>query len=202
MNPRRRGNQDIDVDLEIENLSGQGFGASQIESELDRSGKFAGRIPHVRTIRRRIAQIAEDTSGAWRMSEASGEEAAFVLPYIAHRAAISQGQSTQVTISEAKWIVRLRRIFPKMRLGMFSNLVREYNRREVEKRDTTTLDLLLGFAPWKDMDEGPLSDLIERMYPDPASAERQRILSLADTMMDWAKKEIDCRTEGKENGGS
>ena len=209
MTPRRRGNQDIDVDREIENLWRQGFGAASIHKELVRSGKFVGRTPQVRTIRRRITQFAEDTSGGWQMSEASGEEAASVLPYIAHIADMSSGRITRVTNCEAKWVVRLRQVFPEMGPVVFSDVVREYNRRELEKADTTTLDLLLGFAPWySDTEEDAFRDekaffkVLDHMYRDVLAPERQRMVAMGEIVRkDWDEQRSKLRNKKEENDG-
>ncbi len=183
MTPRRGGHQDVDIDLQIEELFRLGFGAAQIHKELERNEKFKGRVPAVRTIRRRIAAFAEDSSGPWRISEASGQDAAVVLPFVAMLA------GTPITNAEAAWIVRLRAIVPDMEPAFVWTLVKRYRRAELQNTDTTPYDLVLGFAPWQsDERAAAFLSALDRLYPDPSASVRQRALSLADYIInskDW-----------------
>ena len=129
--------------------------AKDIEAQLHqmtRDGRLpsGATVPNLRTIQRIVAEHRPpDPTMAWRVADASGEDAALILPVLAHVVSLTEGRETEITQAAATWVLRLRRAVPDLAIPPLWHLVRRYISREASKKPATDLDLLLAFAPWR-----------------------------------------------------
>lgn len=151
MTPSRRINPKVQA--RIERLAVEGLTPAQIERRLIDEGIHIAEQPSRRTLQR-IVQAAriKDTSGAWSLADAEGDEAEVILPVLrAYLNLVSLNDRARdlfLTKAEAKWIVKVRRAAPSLHVFDVYFLARAYLVRESRRQETFDLDALLAFEPW------------------------------------------------------
>lgn len=108
-------------------------------------------VPDVRTIQRAVADLRpRDQRGEWRLADATGEEAALVLPVLAAVFEKTEGRRMHISVGEAEWIVRLMTAAPDLPPWEAYQLTRAYIRASETESSTDLLDRWFAFAPWRD----------------------------------------------------
>ena len=108
------------------------------------------RIPHIRTIQRIVREnTPQDPSAPWQLAEASGGDAALVLPVLAAMIEVSEGRLKALSTAKAEWIVKLRRVADDLPLWAIYELTIKYMLRRERHNPTDDLDAFLAFAPWR-----------------------------------------------------
>lgn len=136
----------------IADLLLQGWPPKHIYGELERT--YGVQAPGYRTVQRIVAELTpKDASGPWTMSEdPDGDEAALVLPIIAAAIEMSAGKLRGVTVAQARWIVRLRRVVPELGERIVFYLAYRFVLAETTDRAGRLIEETeqwLAFAPWR-----------------------------------------------------
>jgi hypothetical protein len=148
MTAKRAGRIDQDVERFVDAALRSGISVTNILTGGER--EFPDRPPSRRYIyRRREKIIPRDASGPWVMSLADPAEIALVPPVVADLITATTGAIRGVTVNEARQITAIRLGAPDLPLQTTYFLAREYVVRGEQARDTTDLDLILAFAPWR-----------------------------------------------------
>jgi hypothetical protein len=145
----------LDIEQQITTYGLRGVGAVAIEEYLNNDARYAGRVPTLRTIQRRVKEIRPpDPSGPWSFSDADVDEARLVLPILA--AAILDGEGQGITRGEAALIAQIAEACPDLAEQSALNvlyLARLYQARSANKERTNDLDAYLAFAAWRGDEE-------------------------------------------------
>lgn len=147
----RREPQNVDGELKdsIEILALRGWKAPAVRAFLRKQfGKT--RTPDLRTIQRWVKKFTpQDPSGPWQLAEATGEDAALVLPVLAELIEASGGRLNIISNAKAEWIVRLRHVADDLPPWTIYELAHVYMLRRERQDSTDDLDAFLAFAPWR-----------------------------------------------------
>lgn len=193
-----------DLVIAIEEAAGKAHKPKAIEAmlrDMKRDGELpsGATVPNLRTIQRIVAEHRPpDATEAWSVADANGDDAALILPVLAHVVSLTEGRETAITHAAAVWIVRLRRAVPDLAIPPLWHVIRRYMSREASKKPTTDLDLLLAFAPWrsepaysgwstKQRQDEFLRTL--QSLKDVTGQDNQVTLFLAQTAIEWAEAE-------------
>ncbi len=131
----------------------------QLEEDVNEgSAKFKlNDIPSLRTVQNIVADLKPPkTSDPWSLADVGTDEAALVMPVWREVVDYTQGEVSYLTKAEAKWIVRIRRVAPKLYPDGLSFwhiylLAREYVLLTDRKKPTTGPDVFLAYAPWESL---------------------------------------------------
>ncbi|HEY7030231.1 MAG TPA: hypothetical protein VH482_02840 [Thermomicrobiales bacterium] len=212
---------DGDVQAAIEELALQGWGGTQIRTELSRREQFGGRLPTVRTVQSIVREIApRDGSGEWSPLKADPESAALALDALAAVVESSEGRIRSLTVAEAERISALRTMRPDLPPWDAWFLARTYLAREPHGDPVDDLDAYLAFAPWRDdesferylsatdagwVTSSPmvlLHHFIQRRGGAVARTEDGEVLGVvADTAQQWAERPAWLRRRSKGQEG-
>ncbi|MCH8993429.1 MAG: hypothetical protein IH959_00470 [Chloroflexi bacterium] len=138
----------------IERWDDRGYSPPDIMAKL-RGLEVVGEIsqddmPSLRTVQR---HVEKDPAGPWRLQDADPDEAALVFPVLAAVMDETEGRIVGLTLQEAGYIWRIRRIARDIAPFSVYRLAREYARRETTSAPTADLDLALGCATWRGEEE-------------------------------------------------
>lgn len=157
--PRRPRRLDLSVERQIAALAASGCSAPAIHRELerlDRAGELGGRLPGLRTVQRRLDDMApHDPSDPWTFGEMDGEDARLVLDALAAAVNRTDGRIRAVSKAEADLIVKVARAAPDLPAAYQWRIARMYAARRSNAAPTDDLDALLAFAPWRDNPDNP-----------------------------------------------
>ena len=151
--PIRRRNMDAALQRWIESEAHLGFSPAEIDRRMRAEPQFFKKddLPSLRTIRRVVNDVRiEDPSGTWGIKDADAEDARLVLDTLAYVILETQGKKCTLTITEAEWVLRVRKVAPDASPHTVWRLAREYMRLESRGiADSAPLDQYLAFKPWK-----------------------------------------------------
>jgi hypothetical protein len=143
---------DKDIREAIQDLALRGYSTAEIHRRIVE--QFPTMPPSDRTVAKYARQVTpHDRSGEWRLANATGEEAAFVLPVLARVLEKTQGRTRHLSVAEAEWIVRLSSAAPDLPPWVAFWLARAYLHAAEVAGDTDLLDRWVAFTPWRNKGE-------------------------------------------------
>jgi hypothetical protein len=155
MSETRRRRRNIDPDLEkwIEAQARRGIPPIEIYRQMTEGDqwKHLENLPLLRTVQSMAQeQRFVDKSGPWSVADEdfSPEDARLILEVFADVIAFNHKKHV-FTKAEAAWVLKVRRIAPRLYLDRVWEFARAYMLAESKGESTAGLDALLAFMPWK-----------------------------------------------------
>jgi len=144
--PRPRKQFPLVIENKIRELVLLGSSAREIHREIG-----GNRVASLRTIQRRVAEIAPPPGDAWTLAGPDWGKADLLLPVLAEVIERSGGRVRTIPRDLAKWIVRVRRAAPTLPPWEAYELGVEYQRAAQGVKGALPLaflDAYLAFQPW------------------------------------------------------
>lgn len=191
---RRRARRiDIDVQLQIERLAQEGFGAAQILRQIERDHpEWIPRLPVLRTVQRMLEGLAgsprtrsqslstgrtmgnissEDALNVWRIQDATREETAIILPVLAAMIEQTNGRRDYLTTLEARWTTLIATGAPDLSPRWVAWLAAKCAVRQLRAGPghdaTSPYDKILALAPWRSDDAfQTFAEFVRRAHPE------------------------------------
>lgn len=150
---RRRIDSEIYKEIHREVRQGTYINATELHKKL--MERFPDKVPSERTVRNIVRDLLPpDSSGPWLPGpDNNPEEDACVLTTLAEFIAGGNKFSQWgITREHARWLAWVRTGWPDIPAQMAVVLAMDYRARREAGEDTTDLDTILAFAPWRSND--------------------------------------------------
>lgn len=141
-----------EVEAEITDYAARDVSASVIRKQLEQKYP-ASEIPSERAIDDRLRKLRPvDPSEPWTLSDATGDDAALVLPVLHELIQRTEGRVMRLTRVEAEWIIRIRKALPRRPAWYAFVTARTYMAATAGAGENTIeeIDAALAFAAWWD----------------------------------------------------
>jgi len=159
---RRRRNMNKALESWIEDKASLNWSPAKIFREMKTDKRFRNKVdfPTQRTVERIVKDVEiRDKTGPWSVADQSDngvflytpEDATLILEVLADVILASTGQKRFFTKQEAKWVLRIRKLVPDMKLPGVWQLAHAYMLSESRNEPTERLDTYLAFKPWRSM---------------------------------------------------
>ena len=162
---------DLEVEAKIERLALQGWSPTQIHEYLGRDQQFQGRVPVLRTVQRKVADIrSRDKSRPWTLEDAIPDEAAAVLPVLAAVIHGTKGLVKSLSTAQVSYIMKIQAACPEIppyQLFLFASL---YVNRTAAQEPVDDLDAFLAYQPWDEDNRASYRRAVDRGWIRPLSA--------------------------------
>jgi hypothetical protein len=157
---RRRRNMNKALESWIEDKASLNWSPAKIFREMKTDKRFRNKVdfPTQRTVERVVKEVEiRDKTVPWSVADKNEnglflntpEDSTLVLEVLADVILASAGEKRIFTKQEAKWVLRIRKLVPDMKLLGVWQLAHAYMLSESRNEPTERLDTYLAFKPWR-----------------------------------------------------